>query len=283
MSPEAGMSIERLAERSATTTRNIRNYQTLGLLPKPTMSGRVGLYGEGHLARLRLIDQLQEHGFALAGIGKLLAAWEEGRTLGDLLGFEAALTAPWIEELPELISIEDAVAAYPESIQEPALVARAIEVGLISFEGERVRVASPRLFQIGAQLARSGVPLAAILDELDTLRTELDAIATRFVAMFDRYQWQPFADAGMPAEAVGDVADALRRMRPLAQATVEVLLAQAMARRSADNTALRSALGFIRPDAPTRSEASASTSHVPLPAEPQRPGEYQSSTKERTA
>lgn len=237
------MTIEQLAEHSGATTRNIRNYQTLGLLPRPTMSGRVGHYDEGHLARLRLIDQLQEHGFSLAGIGRLLAAWEQGRTLADLLGFEAVLTAPWSHEEQALMPVEEILGLFPESIEDPSLAARAIEAGLIAFEGDQVRVSSPRLLHIGAELVRSGVPLGAVLDEMDTLKGELDGIAKRFVAMFDRYQWQAFADAGMPSEAVGDVTEALRRMRPLALATVEVLLARAMQQRSADNTAMWAALG----------------------------------------
>lgn len=251
------MTIEALAERSGTTTRNIRNYQTLGLLPKPTLSGRVGSYNEGHLARLRLIDQLQSHGFSLAGIGQLLAAWEQGRTLADLLGFEAALTAPWSDEESALVSLDEILGQFPESITDPSLAARSIEAGLIAFEGTQVRVSSPRLLHIGAELVRSGVPLGAVLDEMDTLKEELDRIAQRFVAMFDRYQWEPFAAAGMPAEAVGEVTDALRRMRPLALATIETLLAQAMGRRVADSTALRCALGSL-PD-PEMTEPSAST------------------------
>ncbi len=242
------MSIEQLAERSGATTRNIRNYQTLGLLPRPALSGRVGVYDDGHLARLRLIDQLQQHGFSLAGIGRLLAAWEEGRTLADVLGFEAVLTAPWTDEQPVVVDLAHLLAQFPEAVTDPSLSERAVAAGLLRFEGDKVRVSSPRLVHVGAQLVRSGVPLGAILDELATLTAELDAIAARFVALFDRYQWQPFAAAGMPAERVPEVTAALERMRPLAQATVEVVLAQAMARHSAENTALRMTPVRVDPD-----------------------------------
>lgn len=240
-----GMTIEELARRGACTTRNIRNYQTLGLLPYPRLVGRIGHYDEGHLARLRLIAQLQEHGFSLAGISQLLKAWEEGRTLADVLGFESALTTPWIEEEPVLMRPEELLELFPEAAADPGLAARSFEIGLIAFEGDLVRVDSPRLLRIGVDLVRAGVPLAATLDELVLLRSDLDRVAQRFVAMFDRHVWAPFAAAGMPADQLPQVTEALRRMRPLAAASVEVVLAQAMNRRTAENTAVRAALGAM--------------------------------------
>lgn len=243
--PPEGMTIDELARRAGSTTRNVRNYQTLGLLPPPSLVGRVGYYGEGHLARLRLIAHLQEHGFSLAGISQLLQAWEQGRTLADVLGFEAALTAPWSDEEPELVPAEDLAARFPEALEDPSLVARAAQLGLIAPEGDRVSVQSPRLMHVGAELVRSGVPLSAVLDELVVLRADAERIAERFVAMFDRHVWAPFAREGMPAQRLPQVTDALRRMRPLASAAVEVVLAQALERRSRANTAVRAALDAL--------------------------------------
>lgn len=234
-----GMTIEELARRAGCTTRNIRNYQTLGLLPYPTLVGRVGHYDEGHLGRLRLVTQLQSHGFSLAGIAQLLVAWEQGRTLGDVLGFEEALTAPWSDEEPVLMRAEELLAMFPEAAADPSLAGRSMEVGLIAFEGNLVRVNSPRLLRVGVELVGAGVPLAATLDELVELKADLERVARRFVAMFDRYVWAPFAAAGMPADRLAAVTDALRRMRPLAAASVDVILAQAMQHQTEENTALR--------------------------------------------
>ena len=36
------MTIDELARRAGTTTRNVRSYQTRGILPPPRMVGRVG-------------------------------------------------------------------------------------------------------------------------------------------------------------------------------------------------------------------------------------------------
>src|SRR3712207_2361123 len=89
----AGMTIDELARRAGTTSRNVRAYQERGLVPPPDRAGRVGVYGEGHLARLRLIASLLDRGFSLASIGELLRAWEAGHSVRDVLGLEAAATA----------------------------------------------------------------------------------------------------------------------------------------------------------------------------------------------
>ncbi|HET9443773.1 MAG TPA: MerR family transcriptional regulator, partial [Acidimicrobiales bacterium] len=108
-----GMSIDELAQRAGTTTRNVRNYQTLGLVPPPRLEGRVGRYDEGHLARLNLIARLQEQGFSLAGIAELIKAWEQGRSLGDVLGFEQVLTAPWSDEEAEEVTLAELARLFP--------------------------------------------------------------------------------------------------------------------------------------------------------------------------
>ena len=236
--PDGGMTIDELARRAGCTTRTVRNHQTAGLLPPPTLVGRVGHYDDGHLARLRLIGQLQEQGYSLAGIAGLLRAWESGRSLADVLGFEQALTAPWTDEEPELVSPAELLKLFPESVMDQDLVVRSVELGLLVPEGSMVRIPSPRLVHAGAELVAVGVPLAAALDEVGALREDLDRVARRFVRMFEDHVWKPFTDAGMPAEQLPRVTDALRRIRPLAAATVQAVLAQAMAERTAASTAM---------------------------------------------
>jgi DNA-binding transcriptional MerR regulator len=234
------LTVDELARRAGTTTRNVRNYQTLGLLPPPTMAGRVGHYDEGHLARLRVIARLQDQGFSLSAIDALLQAWEDGRGLAEVLGFEQVLTAPWNEEPPEVVSIEELLALFPGAGEDPALAARAVELGLLVPEGDSFRLPSPSLVRAGAELVDVGVPLAATQDEVAALRGDMARVAARFVALFERYVWEPFAAAGMPAERLPDVTDALRRLRPLAAIAVKATLAHAMEEAVAASTALQS-------------------------------------------
>jgi len=240
MPASESLTVDELARRAGTTTRNVRNYQTLGLLPPPTMAGRVGHYDEGHLARLRVIARLQDQGFSLSAIDALLQAWEDGRGLAEVLGFEQVLTAPWNEEPPEVVSIEELLALFPGAGEDPALAARAVELGLLVPEGDSFRLPSPSLVRAGAELVDVGVPLAATQDEVAALRGDMARVAARFVALFERYVWEPFAAAGMPAERLPDVTDALRRLRPLAAIAVKATLAHAMEEAVAASTALQS-------------------------------------------
>jgi DNA-binding transcriptional MerR regulator len=66
------MTITELAERVSMTPRNIRAYQSRGLLFAPEIRGRVAHYSGAHAARLLLIASLQREGFTLAAIKRLI-------------------------------------------------------------------------------------------------------------------------------------------------------------------------------------------------------------------
>ena len=71
---EGGLTIEQLAAEVGMSVRNIRNHQSRGLLPAPEVRARVGYYDAEHVARLRLILDLQADGFNLAAIERNVIA-----------------------------------------------------------------------------------------------------------------------------------------------------------------------------------------------------------------
>ena len=88
----AELTIEQLAAQSGMTVRNIRAHQARGLLAPPEVRHRVGYYGPEHLARLKLIRDLQQQGFNLMAIKHLL---DDSRGMPERLErFRQALTAP---------------------------------------------------------------------------------------------------------------------------------------------------------------------------------------------
>src|ERR1700736_6318387 len=89
---EADLTIEQLAAAVGMSVRNIRNHHSRGLLPAPEVRARVGYYGAEHVARLRLILDLQADGFNLAAIERLMSA--SGGSAARLLGLRRAMTAP---------------------------------------------------------------------------------------------------------------------------------------------------------------------------------------------
>ena len=80
------VTIDELARATGCTVRNIRALQSAGVLPGPQVRGRTGFYSAGHVRRLQAVLRLQADGFSLAAVRALLTAWEEGRTLDEVLG-----------------------------------------------------------------------------------------------------------------------------------------------------------------------------------------------------
>jgi DNA-binding transcriptional MerR regulator len=234
MEDEGLMTIEELASQAGTATSTVRLYQSRGILPSPQRRGRIGYYGQGHLARLRLIAQLQNQGFSLASIKRLTEAWENGRGLDDVLGLETQVAATWAPEKP--IRLEPGQWAELFSGQEvtPHIIQRALGMGLVAFDGAHIVVTSPRFLEIGSELARSGIPVDEILDELDALRSITDSIAERFVTVFERHMWAPFVQAGLPADEIRPLAESLQRLSTLAEAVVDVALRDALRRKAGD-------------------------------------------------
>ena len=67
-----GLTVTDLASLVGMTTRNIRAYQSRGLLFPPQIYGRKARYTAAHVARLELIASLQREGFTLSAIKRLL-------------------------------------------------------------------------------------------------------------------------------------------------------------------------------------------------------------------
>ena len=241
----AEMTIDELSRRTGITARNIRAYQTRDLLHPPRMVGRVGYYDESHVARLNYIARLQQRGFSLAAIHDLLAGLEAGRSLADVIGFEEALNAPWSDEAPERFTADDLQALYRDL--DHATLQRAVELGLLVPEGDAYQAPVPRLLRVGAELLAVGIPLDAALDEYVQLADDMERIARRLVSMFERHVWEPFVAAGLPAERLPEVTEALRRVRPTAFAAVHAVLAQQMERAVSDSAA-KQAARFLPPD-----------------------------------
>lgn len=222
------MTIDELARQAGTTTRNVRAYQTRGVLAPPQIIGRIGYYGDDHLTRLQLISRLQQRGFGLNAINDLLRAWDSGSSLSDVLGFSDALMAPWTDEVPETITRERLEELFPELKGDPSLLEIAVKQELLIPEKDKFRVPSPRLLRVGAELVSVGIPLGAVLKQAELLKSDIETIAWRLVAMFTMYIWEPFVTGKMPDRSLTDITEALQKVRPLAAEAVSVFLAQEM-------------------------------------------------------
>ncbi len=226
--PSQPLTIDALARKARTTTRNVRAYTTRGLLPPPALKGRVGYYGPEHLARLRLISQLQERGYSLAAISDLLGAWLEGKDWKDVLGFEQVLTVPWSSSEPRVVDREALAQLAPHFAADEALLARAIELDVLERVGPRFCVRNEKLLALGRVLGEAGLPAAPGLEALALLRATVAPIAQGFVELFRAQVWEPFVQEGSPPERLPAVTAALEKLRPTAWQALEAVFSQAM-------------------------------------------------------
>ncbi|MEY9941312.1 DNA-binding transcriptional MerR regulator [Streptacidiphilus sp. MAP5-52] len=262
--------IDDLAQAAGTTVRNVRAYQDRGLLPRADRRGRANVYDASHLERLQLIAGLLDRGHTLAGIKELLDAWEDGSGLGGVLGLVAEVTAPWTDEKPGRITRAELCARFG-GVEDPEAIAAALRLGVLvpeqdaeqgaqqgadpaaevghddAVEGcpaEAYRVPSPAELEVAAQLYDLGVPLAASVAHLEELRRDIGHLARRFVQfsaveVFSRYVGAtPLTDAD-----AARAAEAVRRLRPLAQAAVDAELARAM--RTEATVLLEASVNFL--------------------------------------
>lgn len=224
--------IDELAREAGTTVRNVRAYQDRGLLAPPERRGRAGVYHESHLSRLSVIGQLLERGFTIANIKELLEAWEQGRDLDHVLGLEAAILGEGWSEAPAYTTPEDMGELFgPHMTQESLL--KAIDLGIVEIEGERLRVPSPRLLQAAKQLLDVGVPLDKLLKQMQEVREVTDRLTGSLVDLVADPLFAPFkADVIPRAEDVQRVAQVIEGLRPLAEIVVNAEMAKGLKRHA---------------------------------------------------
>lgn len=223
--------IEDLAHASGATVRTIRAYQDRGLLPTPERRGRANVYRDTHLARLRQIADLLDRGYTLASIKELLDAWDTGRGLGGVLGLVAEVHGPWTDEQADRITRDELDLKFGGTSDDEA-VAEAVELGVLEpvpgRDGEFL-VPSPQELAVAVELHAAGVPLGAISAHLRELRGQVEQIASRFLEFTTEHVFARYLGHRPPTDSdAAEAAAMVRRLRPLAQQTVDAELARAM-------------------------------------------------------
>ncbi|HWO47386.1 MAG TPA: MerR family transcriptional regulator [Solirubrobacterales bacterium] len=211
--PEADLTVEQLAYETGMSVRNIRNHQSRGLLPPPEVRARVGYYGPEHVARLRLIQEMQGEGFKLSAISRLIG--EHGADADRFVGLRQAVTAPFATEAPEVYDRAELVEKF--GADDDRLIEKAKKLGLLVDIGdERYEAPSPALIRAAEEVLAMGIELPAALAAIEKLSRNAQSSARTFVELFVDKVWKPFDDAGRPEEGWEEIIDAIGRLRPLA-------------------------------------------------------------------
>ena len=157
-----GLTVTQLAETVGMTPRNIRAYQSKGLLFPPAIQGRVAVYNGAHVARLELIASLQREGFTLAAIRRLV----------DSTGSYAAIVADRRRRFRDGSSDIAAAVPIPEDLirrRNQDLPADLTETGLAWRDDDGRLMSHTLLVAVGRMLSQHGVSDVALA------RLQLDA------------------------------------------------------------------------------------------------------------
>jgi DNA-binding transcriptional MerR regulator len=213
------LTIEQLAAEVGMSVRNIRNHHSRGLIAPPEVRARIGYYSAEHVARLRLIQDLQADGFNLAAIERLLSG--SGDLAARLSGLRAAVTAPFDPEKPEVVTRTELEERFGEASPKDLERVRRLRV-LVPLGDERFEVTSPALLDAAEQVMALGIPLRTTLELIDRVGRDCDSISRSFTKLFLKELWEPFEREGQPEERWDELIGAVDSLRPLAS---EALLA----------------------------------------------------------
>jgi DNA-binding transcriptional MerR regulator len=207
------LTVEQLAYETGMSVRNIRNHQSRGLLPPPEVRSRIGYYGPGHVARLRLIQEMQAEGFKLSAISRLIG--EHGADADRFVGLRRAVSAPIADESPEVLTRAELTERFETA--DGRLLDKAQKLGLLIPLGEeRYEAPSPALLQAAEDVLKMGIDLAAALGAIEKLNRNSHSAARTFVNLFLDELWRPFDEAGRPDEDWPEIIASIERLRPLA-------------------------------------------------------------------
>jgi DNA-binding transcriptional MerR regulator len=227
-SPNGGLRVDELARRTDVSVRNIRQYQDRGLLPAPRREGRIVLYDEDHVVRLRLIVRLLERGYTLAVIRDLLDAWADGRALDDVLGLETVVSRPWGDDRQDSYTREELETFFGNPLTEADLN-RMAQAGIVVRRGSLYHAPRQRLLQSLATLVRAGIPAEAGIGLAARSRAHLDAVATDMVDVVMSSLLPSHSPGGLPVgDRLAQVTQAVESLRTAAEDTTHVLFGLAM-------------------------------------------------------
>ena len=182
--------IDELARLADSTTRNIRVYRDRGLLHPPLRVGRIALFNDTHLTRLRLITSMLDRGYNISHVHEMLSAWEQGKNLGDMLGLETAIAGSWASEKPDRLPLTEA----RELIGDEAAFDRLVGLGIVKLNDETATVVRPKLVETMNEIRQYGIGTDKLID----LHEEIAPLVDQISGILVRAGVEHVADRLMP-------------------------------------------------------------------------------------
>lgn len=221
----SGWSLSELAALTGVTERTIRYYQSEKLIPKAPKVGRERRYGDDHRERIALIVELRDRGLNLSTIRDLVDNDDPTRTVASWLGIDAALRAPWSDDRPRTVSLEE----LRDLVGDPA-------PGLLSalHDADYTRanddgtwtVPSPALLSMALEVRDAGVEIEVLGHIRDLLRKRLARAVDETVDyLVDLRKGEGSGDGGRDR-----LVATLQTLRPVAGEMTGLILARELER-----------------------------------------------------
>jgi DNA-binding transcriptional MerR regulator len=208
------LTVDELASRAGVTVRTVRFYAGRGLLPPPRLRGRTGLYGADHLARLELVRELQSLGLTLASIEKHLKRIPLDAPAEDL-ALQRALLSPWAPERPEDLDRHELDRRAGRHLDDET-IKRLEALGVVEqVSAEAVRVISPALLGISAELAELPMPLDTLVASHEAVDRHTTALAAELQQVFQDTVVRPYREGGRAPEERERLMEMAGKLKPL--------------------------------------------------------------------
>jgi DNA-binding transcriptional MerR regulator len=205
------LTVDELAARTGMTVRTVRFYASEGLLPAPQRRGRLAYYDTRHRLRLDLIRTLQEHGYTLSAIQRVLARIPDDAAPAEY-AVQSAVLAPWLPDQTEELDRAGLERRLGVRLSDEQLDYLAAVGALVRRPDDRFRV-SPAMVGHAAELMTLPVPPDVLRESAAIIETHATAVADGLTELFARAIWGPYQRGEIDHEQVVAILD---RMRPLA-------------------------------------------------------------------
>jgi DNA-binding transcriptional MerR regulator len=208
------LTVDELASRTGVTVRTVRFYAGRGLLPPPRLRGRTGLYGPEHLARLELVRELQSLGLTLASIEKHLQKIPLDAPAEDL-ALQRALLSPWAPEQPEDLDRHELDRRAGRHLDDET-IKRLEALGVVEqVSADAIRVVSPALLGISAELAELPMPLDTLIASHEAVDRHTTALAAVLQQVFQDTVVRPYREGGRAPQERERLMEMAGKLKPL--------------------------------------------------------------------
>lgn len=204
------MTIDELARRVGMTVRNIREWQTMGVLPPPERRGRVGIYTDDHMARIERIKALRAQGFPLDVIRRMLD--RSADSAPDVRRLASSVFDPANPTTTMELKRTDLADRLGRNAERQLSACGLVQV----VDKDLVVITDTSTFDYVEKLVAIGLPLTKVAEVLTEMADHHAASVQALVGLYREEVWKPFVKSGLPTGQWHAIADKTSQLRPLA-------------------------------------------------------------------